>query len=365
MREELTPLERSRLYFSGEQVDRLPRGLLGIETGCTLYDVSPREVLHSVDKSIEVQNGLDVDFGVDSMGCGPDLKGIGEALGTKVVYPEWGICYVEDPVLKDYAQLESLKNIDIRRQGRMPVLAEVLKRLKDQHGRTHGVDNAIGGPLSTAAAIRGTENLLRDLRKNPEQLHQLLEFTVDVNISWVKYIWNECEATVSIADPVASGSLLGRASFCEFEKPYLKKLCREIVKITGQKPSLHICGKTHNVWNELKGLDISGFSLDNCESLEEFKKAVGDEITIGGNIDPTEVMRFGSPEDVLESLKKCLIEGSDSPKGYVPGAGCQIPLGTPKENLKAFADGVAKYTKGAKIGKKISNIPVDSAEISR
>lgn len=52
-----------------------------------------------------------------------------------------------------------------------------------------------------------------------------------------------------------------------------------------------------------------------------------------------------------EALKSCLRQASDSPKGYIPGAGCQIPLGTPKENLYALTEGVKKYTKGAKIGR--------------
>ena len=354
MKEELSPLERNRRYFAGEKVDRLPRGLLGIETGCSLYGISPREVVHSVEKGIEVQNNLEKDFGVDSMGWGPDLKGIGEALGTKIIYPEQSICYVDQPVLQNYSQMDELRRVDIRKQGRMPIIAEFLKRIKEQHGKTHAVDNAIGGPMSTAAAIRGTENLLKDMRKNPEQLHELLAFTVEINVLWVKYIWEECEATVSIADPVASGSLLSRERFCEFEKPYLTKLCEEIRKITGQKPSLHICGKTHSIWSELKDMEISGFCLDNCENLEEFKKNVGDSITIGGNIDPTDVMRFGSPDDVREALKRCLQEGSDSPKGYIPGAGCQIPLGTPKENIYTFVESVKKYTRNAHIGSKIS-----------
>ena len=52
--QELTPLERNRLYYAGEEVDRLPHGLLGIETGCSLYGIGPREALHSPEKAMEV-----------------------------------------------------------------------------------------------------------------------------------------------------------------------------------------------------------------------------------------------------------------------------------------------------------------------
>lgn len=353
MREELMPIERSRLYFSGERVDRLPRGLLGIETGCSLYGIRTRECLQSVELGIIVQEKLMEEFGADSIGYGPDLKGIGEALGTEVIYPEWDICYVSLPVLKSYGQLEELRNIDFLRRGRLPQILEFLKYMKEKYGKTHEIDNAVAGPLSTAAAIRGTEAILRDMKKSPENLHGLLELAVEVNLEWIRHVWNECGAAVSIADPVASGSLLSVDRFREFAKPYLKKMCEGILKITGQEPSLHICGKTSRLWGDFPDIGISGFSLDNCESLERFKHSVGDAFAIGGNIDPTEVMRFGSPDDVTEALKECLRAGSDSPKGYIPGAGCQIPSGTPKENLRAFVDGVRKYTKDVKLGEKV------------
>ena len=60
------------------------------------------------------------------------------------------------------------------------------------------------------------------------------------------------------------------------------------------------------------------------------------------------------PEDVEDAVKNCLKEAADSPKGYAPGAGCQIPLGTPRENLHAFCAAVEKYTRHARIGQSVS-----------
>lgn len=213
--DELTPLERGRRYFAGEEVDRLPCGLLGIETGCSLYGISPREALHSADKAVEVQTHLVEDFDADSVGFGPDLKGLAEAVGSKICYPEWNICYMEEPALKDYRQLRDLYDIDFFHRGRLCQILEVLKRLKEQYYDTREVSNMIAGPMSTAAAIRGTENLLKDMRRQKEQLHKLLEFCVELNRKWVEYVWKTCEASVSIADPVASENLLGVNRFRE------------------------------------------------------------------------------------------------------------------------------------------------------
>lgn len=350
MKDELTPLERGKLYFSGERVDRLPFGLLGIETGCAMYNISPRECLHNPNEAIRVQREIIREFGSDSVGFGPDLKGIGEALGTEIIYPEWGICYVKSPVLDDYKKLNELKEIDFIKNKRMPAIEEILVSFKEEYGKTHEVCNVVAGPLSTASAIRGTEMVLKDMKRNPENLHRLLEFTVEINLKWIKHMWNKCEATVSIADPVSSGSLIGQERFREFSKPYLENMCKEIEKITKQKPSLHICGKTKNFWNDFKDLGIAGFSLDNCEKLDDFKNAVGEYITIGGNVNPTEIICFGQKEEIEKAVMDCMKKGSDSPKGYIPGAGCQIPLGISKVNLGIYVENMKKYGKDAKIG---------------
>ena len=65
---------------------------------------------------------------------------------------------------------------------------------------------------------------------------------------------------------------------------------------------------------------------------------LGDRMSIQGNVPPVEVMRFGTPYDVLRSAKECIRKGYDSPAGYVLTSGCQMPIGTPKENMQALMD---------------------------
>lgn len=62
-------------------------------------------------------------------------------------------------------------------------------------------------------------------------------------------------------------------------------------------------------------------------------------------------MKYGTIDDVIDSVKECLIKGSDSPKGYMLYSGCQVPLGTPRENILAFIYAARKYGRGAQIGK--------------
>ena len=108
--------------------------------------------------------------------------------------------------------------------------------------------------------------------------------------------------------------------------------------ICGGGCGLHICGGSRALWDDLIDSGIGTFSLDNIESMEEAKKVLGPHMFIMGNVPPIEVMRYGTPQDVLRSARDCIRQSYDSPCGYILTSGCQMPVGTPAENMTALMD---------------------------
>jgi uroporphyrinogen decarboxylase len=92
------------------------------------------------------------------------------------------------------------------------------------------------------------------------------------------------------------------------------------------------------LWDSFLGTGIGAFALDNVEDLEEAKEVLGNHMSIQGNVPPVEVLRMGTPYDVLRSAKECIRKGYNSPKGFVLTSGCQMPVQTPKENMQALMD---------------------------
>ena len=69
-----------------------------------------------------------------------------------------------------------------------------------------------------------------------------------------------------------------------------------------------------------------------------------------GNVAPVDVMLNGTIDDVIETCKKCIINGSEAENGYTLGTGCQVPIGTSRENFDAFIFAARKYGRGAQKG---------------
>jgi uroporphyrinogen decarboxylase len=351
IKSELDPSERSKRYFAGEEVDHIPYSLmLGNEVLCEIYGYKTSEAMADFNIYAEIIERKKEDFGINQVRIGLGLRTLGAAMGSTLTYPEHGIDRIQEYVLQDYNDWGKMgKAVPYNNRVLTPMLekaAKVRERFPDME-----LSTSIIGPISNAVAIRPIEKVLRDTRKNPERLKELIALAVDNSLRWVEAFTKEFGASkVNIADPVTCTDILSRSQFEEFSFPELKRLVSGVKEITGLKPSLHICGHTKGIWGELKRLEISSFSVDNCEDLAELREALGDTMTIVGNVPPVDIFRFGSIDDVIESVKDCIQKGATSPKGYILDAGCDVPTATPKENLDAFTYAARKYGAGAKIG---------------
>lgn len=347
---EMTASERIKAYLNGDRVDHLPYDILCIdwivaaEMGYSLKDLSNIDIMAKV-----VNKRFDL-YGIDGFGEAMVLRNVGEAVGSKVIYPDNEIDYIEKFAMDTNLDMNLIEKVDSLNN---PITKKKLERariLKDRLN-DHPIGTEVSGPLTVAAAIRPINKLLRDLKKNPEEVKKLLEFTVQTNLDWVRAFTNEFGPTaVMIADPVGCDDILSPGQIAEFSYPYLDRLASSIYEITGIKAGLHVCGHTKKQWESYKKLDIALYSLDDCEDLADIKDVIEDDLILEGNVDPVEIMRYGSIDDVIGAVKECILKAADSKKGYVVATGCDIPLGTPIENVDAFIYAVRKYSKDAMIG---------------
>jgi uroporphyrinogen-III decarboxylase len=79
------------------------------------------------------------------------------------------------------------------------------------------------------------------------------------------------------------------------------------------------------------GADI--VDLDYLSPMAEGRDAMRPDQVLLGNIDPVRVLRDGTPETVTTKIEECF--RAAGPR-YIVGAGCEVPRGTPAENLRAL-----------------------------
>lgn len=346
----MTSAERISAYLSGKRVDHLPFSIMSTNRIIANHLNYTIRDLEDVDKLADIIQFKYDEYKMVGLSEELSLRTIGEAVGSKLVFPENDIDYVEEFVMEEAFDMSKIEMPDpYTNEVLAPKLArahELKKRFPDM-----GIETELAGPISTAAAIRPINKLLRDLRKQPEEVKKLLDFCIEANMAWAKAFKNEFGPTsVMVVDPVGCDDILSPKQVQEFSLPYLKELLRRLYELNGIKPNLHICGHTNKQWEYYKDLDIDFYSVDNCEDLEECKNVIEDKLIVVGNVPPVEVMRYGSIDDVIEAVKVCIAKAADAKNGYIAATGCGSPVGTPKENLDAFIYAINKYGHDAKLG---------------
>lgn len=338
----MTPKERIIAFSKGQEIDRI---ICVPDMGVTMVPflgITARDYYQSAELMAELEIALFKRLRHDSASISTSLRGVAQAMGAKVGYPEYGISYLLEPAISSPDQIENLKVVNPLKDGNLPVLLKAIKLTKDALFDQVDVGAAMSGPFSVAASVVGTENLLKWMIKCPEKVHTLMEIVTESNNRYIEEV-AKLGVSIGFADPVSSTSLISPKQFREFSLPALTKNIQKIKETTGSAPGIHICGKSKDLWEDVVNAGVSNFSIDNAEDLEEAKNMIGDRVIVTGNVPPVDVLYAGTKEDIFASVKDCIKKGHDSKKGYILSTGCQIPMHTPIEKIEMFMEAGKLY----------------------
>ena len=200
------------------------------------------------------------------------------------------------------------------------------------------VIGSITGPVSTAASLVQQFAFFRDLYRDREGSHRLLSYVTDQLTDWALLLV-ECGASViSIADPTATGEILGPRLFQEYALPYLNRIV-DAVHGAGKPVIVHICGDVKPVKKHLFNLRGDALSVDAMVNLADIKKENGD-ITTMGNLS-TYLLESGSPERISRAARTLIERKID-----IIAPACGLSTSSPLENIQSFTAAV----KDARLG---------------
>lgn len=335
-KDELTAIERNQLLSEGKDVDRIMCCIDSGETLAPLIGCTLPEYYFSSEKMCELEEYIYNTFQSDGAGISTTLRGMAEAMGSKIKYMDHNIAQLDTPAISSLDDVDKLPLVDIEKDGRLPIILEGLRMVKERLGDKVPVSGTVTGPFTVAAMVVGTETLLKGMMRQPEKVKQLMDIIVENNNRYIARML-DIGVGVGFADPVSSTSLLRVKQYEEFSLPYFQKNV-DFIKKNGGGCGLHICGTSRKLWELLIPTGIGTFGPDNVEDMEEAKKVLGPHMCIQGNVPPVDVMRLGTPQDVLRASRISIRKAYDSPNGFVLTSGCQTPMDTPVENMQALMD---------------------------
>lgn len=233
-------------------------------------------------------------------------------------------------LLSDKSKLARLKAPDPLVGPRMLDRVRAVELFEKRVGKEKWIEGWIEGPCAEAADLRGINSLMLDFYDDPAFIENLFEFVVEMELSFAAAQVEAGVDIIGVGD--AAASLVGPQIYDEFVWPYEKRLVEGLHKL-GTRVRLHICGNISSIIGKIADLGCDIVDLDWMVSVAQARQTMGQEQILLGNIDPVAVLLNGSRQDVEEALRKCYTEAQSR---YIVGAGCEVPRGTPLENMLAM-----------------------------
>jgi len=327
--------ERVMACFKGERPDRVPVLPMVREWCSTQAGMHFVDEMTSAEKHVYAQFYCARKFGYD---CVWDLQGVhaeSEAMGSKIDFGETKAPTVQEPAVKRYDEdLPRLRLLNPHKDGRLPMILRGIERLKELCSGVVPVIGYVQGPFRHAAMLRGTEMMLREVLKDKENVRKLLEIALDSLIVWGTAVAHAGADIIMISDPVSSGDMVSPKLYEEWSLPYTRQLCRAVKK-TGVNVFMHICGDTMDRLEMLAATEVDGLSLDSKVDFGVARERLGPEYLLIGNVDPTDPLTLGSPDQVYSQCKR-VIDQAGRDGHLILSAGCLVPEETPPRNLEAM-----------------------------
>ncbi len=237
-----------------------------------------------------------------------------------------------DTLLADKSKLNTLEMPDPSKPGRLQDRVQAAALFKQTAGDEKLIEGWVEGPCAEGADLRGINTLMMDFFDDAAFVRDLFEFVIEMELRFAKAQAEAGIDLIGVGD--AAASLVGPRIYREFVWPYEKRLIDGLHEL-GLLVRLHICGNISSVLEPIGELEADIVDLDFMVSIDEARKAMGPDQVLLGNIDPVRVLRDGTPESIREALAQCHRSAGER---YIVGAGCEVPRGTPAENLRAMIE---------------------------
>lgn len=232
--------------------------------------------------------------------------------------------------LADKAELGRLEVPDPLGGGRMHDRVRAAALFKERARGEKLIEGWVEGPCAEGADLRGINTLMMDFYEDPDFVRDLFDFTVELGLRFGRAQIEAGADLIGIGD--AAASLVGPQLYEEFVWPAEKRLV-DGLKAYGARVRLHICGNTSFILAGMGRLGCDIVDLDWPASLSAARATMGPDQVLLGNIDPVRVLREGTADSVYDAIAAC---HRDAQSPYIVGAGCEVPRGTPPDNVRAM-----------------------------
>ena len=272
-------------------------------------------------------------FSYDGVTAFADNSLEAEAIGSKISYKNDAYPHIDRYCLNDIHDWKYLSIPDSEKDGRMPVIIDACRILKNEVGKETAVIGTVQGPVTLAGQLLGIEKLIYSVVDHPEEFYNLLNFSTRAMVAFGKALIKAGAHIIHVFDPSSSCSVINRAVFKEYVLPNLKQAFGEFKHSGDPICWLNITGQTIPILDLFSETGADLFNIDYLVPITIAMEKLPHHC-INGNIKSFSFIS-GEAKEIQREAKDLLTQ-TQSRGGFALGPGCEIPLESKVSNIEAM-----------------------------
>lgn len=272
---------------------------------------------------------------------------IPEAMGCTVSWPEDVFPIIEKTTVCSLSDVERVAQSNVH-TGRMERFLKGVSILKDRLNGEVPIACEYISPFTIATRLRGTNEIMLDIYKNPDLVRSLQEVLVPLDIEIGKVLIEAGVEYIFYGADMECPILMSPKHYREFVHTPTMQTVNALSKL-GARVLPHMCGsivKT-GIVDMLLEMDMHGIMPGNLTQstvldIRELKEKVGNRTAIFDNLNPNGPLLIGTPEEV-EKDTIAHLEKARGMTGYLFSTAGTTSPNTPRGNFDAMNRAVLNF----------------------
>ncbi len=330
----MNSLERYTNCIKGKPIDYLPRIPIVMQFAAEYIGSNYASFASKHKTLVRANIRCAKDFSFDQLSAISDPYRETHGFGADIECPFNQVPKCINPPLENSLDLSLLKKPNSYKSERMADRIQAIQLYSKEYKNDYSIMGWIEGPAAESSTLRTVNNFFVDLLLNSSFACELMDICTEVSINFAKAQIESGADTIGIGDAVAS-----QVSPQVYEKmiqPREKRVIQAIHRM-GAFVRLHICGNISHLLEGIADLGVDILDVDHMVSMKEVRKQMREGTVLSGNIDPVEGILRGSPAKIREYILNTYEEVGNP---FMINAGCEIPSGTPNENVHALCESI-------------------------
>jgi len=293
---------------------------------------------HDLDQMVRLALTVHDEGGLENLAVPFCMTVEAEALGAEV---DFGDRLTQPRVIREpFAPSRELLASDlspIAQSPRAQIVLQAMRQLRAARPDAPLLGNLVG-PVSLVASLVQPDRFFKEMIREPQSVREALERVTDLLVAFGREQIGTGADVMVIADPTATGEIVGPRLFEQLVLPPLSRLIHSL-REAGPPVILHVCGNLLTLAPLLARTGADCLSVDAIVNLRRLRQRLP-HMPLMGNLDAL-LLEAGPPERIARWTHKTGLPAAD-----IIAPACAVVPTTPLSHLRALAqaarDGVEK-----------------------